>query len=434
MNILLIKPYWPYPYSKGEYTYNRIWPPLSLANCAALLEKEGHNVKILDAHAFRIVPNKVADFIKDYEKIFITSSSLDRWQCPNIDIRPFLETVRCIRQLTEEIYVIGYHGTAEPEKILNLTKAKAVIKGEPEYTVLEICQGTTLYEIKGISFNDNGKVISTPLRKQFDLKSLPVPSFHLLNFKRYYYEIMGKCFALFEISRGCHYKCRFCNKLMYGEGVRTKSKEQVLEEVTLAVEKYNVKTGYFIDLDFLSNRKIAEELCTYLINKDYKFKWTCQTRPDLLDIEILEKMKRAGCQIIHLGIESTSQNLLDYLNKDITADKVKRAVNLCKKVGMKTLGFYLFGLPGETYRDREKIYNFIKELDTDFISLHKISHFKGTAIFQNEIKLDENIDRFIRRSLIKYYLRPSYLYRLNPIIALGGFRLFLGQIRALRGN
>lgn len=77
-----------------RHTYNRIWFPLSLANCAVLLEKEEHKGKILDAHAQCIKPHKITNYIKGYDKIFITSSSLDKWQCPNIDINPFLESIK----------------------------------------------------------------------------------------------------------------------------------------------------------------------------------------------------------------------------------------------------------------------------------------------------------------------------------------------------
>lgn len=432
MNILLLRPSYPYPYSKSEYTYNRIWPPLSLANCAALLEQEGHKVMILDAHAQRIAPKRIAGFIKGYDRIFITSSSLDKWQCPNINISPFLETVRYIQKSTEEIYIVGYHGTVEPEKILDLTGAKAAIRGEPEYTVLEICQDNELSGIKSISFKKEGRIISTPQRELLNLRNLPSPSFHLLDFRRYFYEILGRNFALFEISRGCKFRCRFCNKVMYGEGVRTKSKEQIFEEVTLAIEKYNVKTGYFIDLDFLSNRKIVEELCGYLIKKKYDFKWTCQTRPNLLDIAILRKMKTAGCQLIHLGIETGLPEFFNYLNKNVDIDKIKKAIILCKKVDIKTLGFFLFGLPGETEEDKRKSLDFIKEINTDFVSFHKLYPYKGTEIFQDNFEFDAaDLDKFMRKALIKYYLRPSYLWRLNPTTILASLRLFYGRIKIL---
>ena len=431
LKIALVTPYWPYPYSRGENTYNRIWPPLSLANCAALLENKGHNVKILDAHAQRIRPSGITRFIRGYDKIFITSSSLDKWQCPNIDISFFLETARCIKEVTDDLYVMGYHGTVEPEKISNLTGAKVIIRGEPESTVLEICQNKDLFKIKGISFKNNGEFISTPPRESLDLKSLPVPAFHLLDFRKYRYEILGNNFALFEISRGCKFKCRFCNKIMYGEKLRNKSKEQVLKEVAQAVEEHNVKTGYFIDLDFLSNREVVEELCDFLIKKNYNFKWTCQTRADFLDMEIIKKMKSAGCKIIHMGIESGLQESLDYLNKNVTAGRIAEAVKLCRRFGVKTLAFFLFGLPGETEKDRRSTFEFIKRIDTDFISLHKIYPYLGSDIFGDDFGFNVDIDKFIRRVYIKYYLRPSYLQRLSMPAIFRGLRLFYSRIKAL---
>jgi len=431
MNILLIKSFWPYPYSRGEDTYNRIWPPLSLLNCAALLEREGHKVKILDVHAHRISPRKIGDYIKGHDKIFITSSSLDKWQCPNIDISPFIETVRYLRETNDETYVLGYHGTVEPEKILNLTDAKAVIRGEPESTVLEICQNRDLFKIKGVFFKDNGEFVSTPQREPLDLESLPIPAFHLLDFKKYHYEILGDNFALFETSRGCKFRCRFCNKVMYGGGVRSKTKEQVSREVSLAVEKYNVKTGYFIDLDFLSNREIAEGVCDYLIRKQYKFKWTCQTRADFLDMEIIEKMKAAGCALIHTGIESSSQESLDYLNKNMTIDRAVEAVKLCRRFGIKTLAFFLFGLPGETEKDRKNTFKFIKKMNADFISLHKIYPYMESDIFGDDFELNADIDKFICKAYIKYYLRPSYLQRLSIFTAFRGLKLFYNRIKIL---
>jgi len=432
MRIILIKPYWPYPYSKGEDTYNRIWPPLCLANCAALLEKDGHRVAILDAHAQRIIPNRINRFIKEYDKIFITSSSLDKWQSPNIDITTFLETVRYAKKVNDEVYIMGYHGTVKPEIILELTGAMAVIRGEPEYTVLESCQKKDLSEIEGITFKENGKIISTPQRELIDLKSLPIPAYHLVNFKKYFYEILGRNFCLFEISRGCKFKCRFCNKVMYGDGLRVKSKEQVFEEVSLGIEKYKVRTGYFIDLDFLSSREIVEELCAYLIKKRYKFKWICQTRPDLLTQGILKIMKRAGCALMHLGIETGSQAVLDYFNKGISVATIKAAVNLCRDAGIQTLVFFLFGLSGENKQDRERTYKFIRELNADFISLHRVIAYQGSFLQQHQVNPERQLDKFLRYATASYYMRPCYLSKLNLYTFWAGARLFAGRMRTLK--
>lgn len=431
MKILLVNPYLPYPYGKGEYTYNRVWPPLCLANCAAILEKEGHKVKIMDAHAQRIKPEKIVNYGRGYDKIFITSSPLDRWQCPNRDIGHFLETVRQARKLTAEVYVLGYHGTINAEQMLNLTGAKAVIRGEPEETVRELCKESSYAQVKGIAFKDNDRFILNPERQLMDLKTLPIPAYHLLDLKRYSYELLGENFALFEISRGCCYQCGFCNKIMYGKGVRFKSLAQITQELAMAIERYKVKTAYFIDLEFLSGYEIVEGLCKFLREKRYNFTWCCQARPSSLNIEILRKMKDAGCRLIHLGIESGLQKSLDYLGKNLTLPQISQAVKLCQEAGIKTLGFFLFGLPHETDKDREEIFGFSRRLNNDYVSFHRVVYYKATDICQQEFSRDKNIDRFIRRALMKYYLRPVYLLKLRPYVLFKGLSLFWGRLKTL---
>src|SRR3989304_9041888 len=125
--VVLINPCLDYPLSKSgsQSRHNRIWPPLSLAYSAALLENAGFEVKIVDANAERLTPAEVADKIGDSEKIFLTTSTLDRWQCPHLDLSPFLEMVKEIKKKNQstKIFLVGSHGTIRPEEMLKLTEA-----------------------------------------------------------------------------------------------------------------------------------------------------------------------------------------------------------------------------------------------------------------------------------------------------------------------
>jgi len=431
MKILLCKPYWPYPYGRGEHTYNRIWPPLCLANYAAILERQNHNVKILDAHALRIKPHKIKPYVQGFDKVFITSSSLDRWQCPNIDISTFLETAKSIQEVTDEIYVMGYHGTVDPNLILGQTKAKAVIRGEAEHTIAEICHNQNLSDIKGLTYRSNGKIISSAERENFDLRALPVPAFHLLDTRQYAYEILGKNFALFEIVRGCPWKCKFCNQLMYEPTLRAKSVNQMKEEIKVAVENHGVKTGYFIDLEFLANKNIVSELCDFLIASRYDFRWCCQTRADSLNLEIVQKIKEAGCELIHVGIESGLQKFLDLSGKHTTENKLKKGIEICEKVGIKTLAFYMFGFRGETAQDREAIFQFARKLNTNFVSFHKVYPYKKNDIYLPNLESNREIDNHILKIYLKYYLRLAYLKKSDIVTLLQSFKLFLGRLVTL---
>lgn len=431
MKILLINPYWPYPYSKGEHTYNRIWPPLSLATCASILEKQGCDVKILDAHAERIKPDRISPHIMGYDKIFITSSTLDKWICPNISIKTFLETVSAVRKGTDELYVIGYHGTKDPEHVLNITNAKAVIRGEPENIIADICSLKNLDEIRGITFQKNGKVTSNPPPKNVDMSKLPTPAYHLLDMRKYHYEILGDNFTLFELSRGCNYNCNFCSKIMFGDHLRQKNISQIREEISTAITQHNIKTGYFIDLDFLSNNGLIEDLCDFLIHENYDFKWCCQTRPDSIDPEILKKMKNAGCSLIHFGIESSEDRILDIANKQTSLAGIEEAVSLCKKLKIDTLAFYLFGFKDETDLERENTFRFARKLNTDYISLHKIHPYRSSDIYQNDTATDKKIDLFIKKSYIRYFLRLKKFRLVSFSKTLQCIKLFFCRIISL---
>ena len=172
--ILLINPNYNYPFSKQKDLpiFNRVWPPLSVANCAALLEKEGFHVEIIDANAEGLSPDQVVNRAHGFNKIFITSSSIDRWQCPHLNINPFLEFVKKIREKRDkELYVMGAHGTVRPKEILKITKADAVIIGEPELTILDICKGN---KTEGICYEEDGKKILKERKTPLDLNTLPI--------------------------------------------------------------------------------------------------------------------------------------------------------------------------------------------------------------------------------------------------------------------
>jgi radical SAM superfamily enzyme YgiQ (UPF0313 family) len=431
MKMLLIKPCWPYPYGKGEHTYNRIWPPLSLANCAAILERHGHTVKILDAHAQRIKPHQIKAHVPGFDKVFITSSSLDRWQCPNIDSTPFIETVLKIREMTDEMYVMGYHGTVDPVGMLNKTRAKAVIRGGPEYVVSDIAQNRDFSRIDGITYQDNGNVISNPDRKDFDLTNFPVPAFHLLDMKRYFYEILGDHFCLFELGRGCNFGCKFCNRIMYEPKLRTKSKQQVRNEIKVAVEDHGVRTGYFMDLEFLAYKPLVRDLCEFLIERNYDFKWCCQTRADSVDRDILDIMKKAGCELIHIGVESGIQKYLDMSGKNTTEKKLIAGMSLCKQAGIKTLAFFMFGFRGETPEDRERIFAFAKKLKPNFASFHKVYPYLKSDMYSENRDINKDIDNYVRKAFLRYYLRFEYIRQENILTLMRSLKLFLGRLVTL---
>ncbi len=444
---LLINPAYDYPLvKKGKFVYyNRIWPPICLANCAAILENSGFAVKILDANAERLDAEQVSKAAEDYERVFITSSPLDRWQCPHPNIDPFLEVVHKIRERNPdaEVFVLGTHGTVRPNEILEMTDANCIIRGEPEITVLEICNKKEWEKIDGITFKRNGKIISTPDRRPLDLDALPTPAYHLLPLKKYVYDLLGKDFMLFEGSRGCPFNCIFCLKKTYGS-YRRKSSGKLIEEVRHAIEKFGIRNAYFIDLEFTINKKLVADLCDFLIEKNYGFKWCCQGRFDTIDRDLLVKMKKAGCVLIHYGIETGSEKIMKIINKNITFEQIENGMKLTKNAGISTACFFMLGFPTETEEDMKKTIELAVRLNPTYASFHIAIPYPETALYkmvENDMKglfpsaytgmySAEELDGFIKSAYRKYYFRPSYI--LSRLLE-GNYSLLFRQLRLFLG-
>jgi anaerobic magnesium-protoporphyrin IX monomethyl ester cyclase len=436
VKILLVNPFQVRRVAGNGRIYNRTWTPLDLATSAGGLRAKGHEVAICDANAEQLSPEATAARARGFDQVYLTSTSLDRWQCPYLDLDPFLKNVEAVRAVAPEVYVMGSHGTVRPNEILEATGARAVLRGEPEATILDLADRKPLSEIDGITWRDaSGTIVSNKDRKQLKLDELATPAFDLLPMGLYSYEVMGGDFCLFEMSRGCASDCTFCLLEQYGVGVRRKSVDKLFDEIKLAVETYGVKTAYFIDLEFTVLRKQALELCDKLIAADLDFRWCCQTRFDLVDDELLAKMKAAKCTLIHFGVEAGSDAMLSRVEKGITIAAVKDGMEKVKKHGIRTACFFMIGFPESTPSDMDDILRFAKELAPDYPLFHIAAPYPGTRMYE-QVKAEarkpnpayrfsddslfpeavENahftvgdLKKITRGAYLRYYVRPTYL-------------------------
>lgn len=445
MHILLINPNWEGLVSGRGRRYNRAWPPLDLLNCAALLEADGHRVSLLDARASWIPPEEIARQAGSADKVLLTSSPIDRWQCPNLDTDSLLQTVR--RLPAERTFLLGAHGTLLPEIVLQQTGVRALVLGEPEFTVRDLCRQERFSDVPGIAYLEDGVCRKTAEREPVDIDQLPPPAYHLIGLERYSYELLGDRFVLLEGSRSCPWSCNFCLLEMYGHRYRRRRPELLLRDVELVVEKHGARNGYFMDLEFTVHRELVEALCRFLIRKNYDFRWTCQTRLDTVQPDMLQQMKRAGCRLIHYGVETGSPRILESIQKRITLEKIREGMKMTRAAGIETACFFMYGFPGETPADMEKTLEFAKEINPTYASFHVAAPYPGTPFhrqqgeesrlpiaesFRNALPAEE-LRRMANRSLMSFYLRPGYMFsRLlhgNPSSWYRQARLFWNFVR-----
>lgn len=418
--VLLVNPSWDGLVSQKGRRFNRAWPPLELLNCAALLEQDGVRVSLIDARAVPTSLDAIREAAAQHDLAFVTSSPIDRWQCPNLELDPFLAVAAQVDPA--RLFVLGAHGTVAPEALLTMTGARGVIRGEPELAIRALCEGKDPSEVPGVTYPQRGTIINNPEGNPVDLATLPLPAFHLLDLTRYRYEILGDRFVLLEAARGCHYRCHFCLLKMYGKGYRKKDPEQVIREVTYLVREARAKTGYFIDLEFTAVRDYVWNLCERLASAGLPFEWACQTRADYVDGPLLKLMKRAGCRLIHFGVESGSARILAATNKRITLEQIERGIAETKQAGIDQLCFFMFGFPGETAEDMEATIAFAKRLNPTYASFHAVTPYLGTKLYEMsgsselfpEVLSKEHdpllLQAIANRAFREFYLRPAMLW------------------------
>lgn len=444
MKALFINPRWDGLVSKKGGRFNRPWPPLDLLNCGAILEREGIKAEVIDARANPIGHAEIAERAKGFDKVFLTSSPIDRWQCPNLDIESLFQLARAVPK--ENLYIMGVHGTLYPELILERSGARAVIRGEPEMTVLELCKTDELSDVKGIVYRKDERTVTNENRPMLNIEDLPMPAYHLIDINRYEYEILGKRLALLEATRGCPFSCIYCLLDMYGKrSYRKKSIGKIKREVDYTIETVGAESIYFIDLEFTLDRVLVHQLCDHIIGKGYAVSWCCQTRADTVDIELLKKMRKAGCRLIHYGVETGSEKVIGIIDKRINLSDIEKGVAMTKKAGIETACFFMFGFPGETEADMEATIRFAKRLNPTYASFHIAAPYPGTRLYEMAESKElfpeayvkeypiERLEEQVRRAFKAFYIRPAYILdRIlhgSPATWIRQMKLFLGFMR-----
>ncbi len=401
--------------------YNRAWPPLDLLNCAAVVERAGHRVSLWDGRTLSQAASPLAGEAADL--IFVTSSPLDRWQCPNLELDPVLNITGQLPK--DRLFLLGVHGTLFPAELLRLTGARGVVRGEPESAVGQISeiwannQKRDLSQVDGLSHRRGEDLVHNPDRRPLALAALPRPAYHLIDLSAYTYDLLGPRLALVEASRGCPWSCAFCLKALYPPGLRAKPPDQVVEEVEVLVRDHRAESIYFIDLEFTVRRAAVEELCRGLMRRRLKLRWCCQARVDTVDEDLLRLMRLSGLELIHFGVETASPQTLRRSGKNITPSQIAAAFSAARKAGLKTAGFFMVGLPGEGLKEARATIDLACGLKPTFASFHAWTPYPGTPWGGEAESWEAWSPRarerlslwapFLRRAYARYYLRPAYL-------------------------
>jgi anaerobic magnesium-protoporphyrin IX monomethyl ester cyclase len=461
---------------------NMIWPQVSLAQLAALLHPD-YSVDIIDAIPTRMTWEEFELLLKEkrprYYITQVTAPTLTN------DMRgTFLA-----RSLGARTIAFGTHVTPMPAQTLQaFPTLDYVLRGEPELTLrelidtLEVADGRLtdvgqldaelwarleklfteadpdwqapwdragsvgepsansqqLADIKGLVWRDADCEIHVNASRPFvrNLDDLPLPMHHLLPWDTYRAPNIKGPYTFIVPSRGCPAGCKFCIKhVSYQYSVRVRSPENVLAELKVLWDLGLRNVHMYADL-FTVNREQVMGICEGLIREGLDFKWTCNSRVDYVDPEMLQIMGRAGCWLISWGIESADDQIRKRVHKGTTNEKIVRALEWSKAAGIMNWGYFIIGLPGETEETIQQTIAFSKELPLDLALFHIAAPYPGTPFFfevvengwfrpgttWEEVDMDEStvldypglpaerIEYWARRAFREWALRPRPMW------------------------
>ncbi len=392
---------------------NMVWPQVSLAQMAALLQPT-YSLKVIDANAERIGWGEFSQLIERYQPKYyltqVTAPTLenDMYGC-------FLAHARGAKTIA-----FGTHVTPIPRETMRpYPSLDFVLVGEPDLTLRDLLDhlerkiderppsiqklfadhdpsyspsldgegNVDLHGIKGLAWRDGESIVINfprPFIKELD--DMPIPMHELLPLQKYRMPLIKGPFTFIVTSRGCPAGCTYCIKhVSYQYSTRLRSPKLIMEELWQLKELGIHNIHMYADL-FTVNRDQVMDLCERMITENIRIKWTCNSRVDYVDEEMLRMMGKAGNWLISWGIESGNEQILRHARKGAYPEKAEKSLRWAKAAGIKNWGYFIIGLPGETEETIRETIEFAKRLPLDIALFHVAAPYPGTPFFFEVVK------------------------------------------------
>ncbi len=447
MKILLVQP----PPRQPAYE-TIVVPPLGPAYLAAVLRREGHDVQILDAFALQLKWDEYAELVAREKPDLVGVTAMT----PVAD-RSY-RALELARPHCGHLVLGGPHVAAVKRKVFDDAPGiDFAMYGECEVSfvnaVRALEEGRDVSALDGVLTKDRE---NPPAALIEDLDTLPFPARDLLPQNRYRY-ILSKDRGVTTMltSRGCPYGCIFCDKSTFTSRWRARSAENIVEEMKEIVGRYGIRSIVIYDDLFTVDVKRVKAVCEGILREGLKIDWKCEGRVNIVDDEMLALMKRAGCSMIAYGAESAGQKGLDYLHKGATPEMARKTFAATKRAGIRTMGYFILGIPVETYEDSLRTIEFAKELDADYAQFSVLSPFPNTPMYEDAMAKgwycevdaqspmdkdlkrpvilsenwnEENLKKILREAHRKFYWRPKIIFR--EILSLRNFSSLRAKLSA----
>lgn len=441
------------------------FPPLNLVYVATVLKENACRVELLDAAANRKVFDDLKRRINEYKVVIMTTSMMTF----NEDVSILADLKKKNNNLITMIF--GSHPTFMPKYCLSKDPIDIIVRREPEFIIRDVIEriekgGEDWKKIKGIGYRENGEIFINDFYPFMDnLDDLSFPDRTMLpEGIDYFNPVVKKVpYTTMITSRGCPGQCVFCTvPSFYGNKTRCRSVESVMEELKL-IQQQGYKEVFFRDETFTFYKKRNIRICEKMIEEKMGLNWICNARVGTVDKEMMLLMKKAGCHMIKLGVESGVQKILDNINKGIELEMTRKTFKWAHEVRMDIHAHLMLGCPGETKETIRQTICFVKKINPTTVTFGICTPYPGTKLFrqvaENYPEIEDGsscdlnkihtkaffnetftsltkkeLEKSVHKAYRSFYLRPFYilawLRRINSLSELK--RVFLAGINVFR--
>jgi len=414
-------------------------PPLGLLYIAGYLTAHtDHEVAVLDANLEDLSYDAIEERIRQYKPDIVGISAY------TLTLLDTIEIAHRVKLVNPETFVVigGPHAFIYPAQTAMLSHIDAVIPGEGEVVFTELVEAvakrTPLERVSGLYLNKQGQLSATPTRSIIkNLDTLPFPARKLVPLEAYKFVADTSTFSTTMISsRGCRFKCTFCDVPF--RSIRARTPSNVVDEISECTEM-GYKEIHFYDDNFNFSEERVEAISKEIITRGIRVRFSIRARVDKINPHMLQSLYRAGCRRINYGVEAGDNETLKYLKKGITTEMVRNAVKLTKEAGIEVATYFILGIPVRPKDVSLQTIDFAIELDPDYAQFMYMVLLPGTEIYANAIKsgsindfyLDfatrpmsipykaywenplsyEEAQNLTKLACKRFYLRPAYMWK-----------------------
>ncbi len=416
--------------------------PLGLMALSSCLKQKNYTVKIIDAGKDDNAEEEALEQMGGAIFFGITTMV-------GSSVLRAVSMAKKVRERNPKIPIVwgGQHTTLLAEQAIQSPYVDIIVRGQGEDAVVELADALKnnlpLANIKGLTYKENGKVISTPDRQLRDINEFPMIDYDAVDVGKYMKDSGG---LQYLTSRGCPHRCKFCSiKSFYGRAYMRYSAQRVVDEIEILIKKFGAKTFGFMDDNFFVDKIRCSEIFRLMQERKIDIKWSTMCRCDYFSRftdDFLQKTKDAGCMMIIFGGESGSPDVLKMISKDITTDNILKSGMKCKEFGFHAWFSFVTGFPNETVEDLYKtidVMDQLRKIDNSVeLQIFSFVPLPKTELFEESVRLGlkrpekmEDWGDFRFQEHVNPWLSPKHKQMIKALAFLVDF-LFMAEDRKKR--